>query len=249
MKLAENIYFYPDDPSCDAGGLNAGAVIVAGEPCLIIDPGSAPRLPSLIRRMTDDGLDPARLGLALFTHSHPDHLGAGRALRDRYGTIPAMHGLETAFYAGAGCRSPRPSPAREDFIELEEGEFRYGGHRFHLHLSPGHSPGSLTLHWPEAKLLVVGDVYFSGTFGATDMPGGSEPAMFDTLKKLERLNDVELVLCGHGPAITGREAIEKNYRTLAEEVAMKKAGTWQTVGEERSRRPSPRAKISSRVFS
>ncbi|MDR1686103.1 MAG: MBL fold metallo-hydrolase [Desulfovibrio sp.] len=228
MKLADNVYFYPDDPSRDAGGLNAGAVVIDGEQALLIDPGSAPRLPSLLRRITDDGLDPANIGIALFTHSHPDHLGAGRALCEHCGAIPAMHGREIAFYfgIGAGYRSPGRPWAREEFTALEEGEFRFGGHCFQLYLTPGHSPGSLTLHWPEAKLLVVGDVYFAGTFGATDLTGGSEPEMFGTLEKLEQLPDVELVLCGHGPEITGRGAVEENYRVLAREVAMKKAGTW-----------------------
>ncbi|MDR1946914.1 MAG: MBL fold metallo-hydrolase [Desulfovibrio sp.] len=226
MKLAENIYFYPEDPSCDGAVLNAGAVVIDGAQKLIIDPGSEKRLPFLVKRMTADGLDPATLDLALFTHSHPDHLGAGRALRDTFGVAPAMHRLETDFLTGTGFGFNRRSFAREDFTVLEEGEFRFGGHRFHLYLTPGHSPGGLTLHWPEAKLLVVGDVYFQGTFGATDLPGGSEPEMFRTLEKLEKLEDVELVLCGHGPAIAGREAIEENYRVLAREVAMKKAGTW-----------------------
>jgi glyoxylase-like metal-dependent hydrolase (beta-lactamase superfamily II) len=75
-------------------------------------------------------------------------------------------------------------------------------------------------------LLVVGDVYFAGTFGATNLTGGSEADMFRTLERLEQLPDVELVLCGHGPEIAGREAVEENYRVLAREVAMKKTGTW-----------------------
>ncbi|MDR1489462.1 MAG: MBL fold metallo-hydrolase [Desulfovibrio sp.] len=228
MKVAEDIYFYEE--AATSIGFSANSIVIDGDPKLIIDPGSEGRLPLLVKLMAADGLEVSVRDMAFFTHSHPDHLGAGRALADKFTMRPAMHRLEIDFLQGAG-RSfwARPLFSEKDFIVLEAGEFSFGGHCFHLHHTPGHSPGSLTLHWPEAKLLVTGDVYFSGTFGATNLPGGDEPDMFRTLERLEALADVDLALCGHGPAVVGRGAVQENYRLLAREVSMKKAGLWTSL--------------------
>ncbi|MDR3176260.1 MAG: MBL fold metallo-hydrolase [Desulfovibrio sp.] len=225
MKIAEDIYFYEETSA--GTGFSANAIVIDGDPKLIIDPGSKGHLPLLVKRMAADGLDVSARDLAFFTHSHPDHLGAGRALADEFKVCLAMHRLEIDFLRGGGLSFWGSFPFSEkEFMVLEQGEFSFGSHDFYLHHTPGHSPGSLTLHWPGAKLLVTGDVYFSGTFGATNLPGGDERDMFRTLERLEALTDVDLALCGHGPAVVGRGAVRENYRLLAREVSMKKAGTW-----------------------
>ncbi|MDR2800948.1 MAG: MBL fold metallo-hydrolase [Desulfovibrio sp.] len=225
MKIAEDIYFYEETSS--GTGFSANTIVIDGDPKLIIDPGSEGHLPLLVKRMAADGLELSARDLAFFTHSHPDHLGAGRTLADEFTARLAMHRLEIEFLLGGGMSFWGRLPFSEkDFMVLEEGEFSFGGHGFYLHHAPGHSPGCLTLHWPEAKLLVTGDVYFSGTFGATNLPGGDEPDMFRTLERLEALTDVDLALCGHGPAVVGRGAVLENYLLLTREMSMKKAGVW-----------------------
>jgi glyoxylase-like metal-dependent hydrolase (beta-lactamase superfamily II) len=109
------------------------------------------------------------------------------------------------------------------FIKGFPGPLFYENHQFKLFLSPGHTPGSMCLHWPARELLVTGDVYFPGTIGAIDLFGGSPSGMYRSVKILNGLRDVDLVLCGHGAPIEGRAAVEDNYRLLFEEIADKKA--------------------------
>jgi glyoxylase-like metal-dependent hydrolase (beta-lactamase superfamily II) len=224
MSPAPPIYFYPSESSLKAEDINCNTIVIDGREKLIIDPGRKSRWPELAGRLAADGFEPGDFQLVLLTHSHPDHLEAAEILALDYGLPVALHEAEQRFWEREGPQNLRPLL---DFSRpLREGFFPFGGRHFFVYHAPGHSPGSLVLHWPEAGLLVTGDVYFSGTFGATDYPGGSEPDMFETLARLENLSDVSLVLCGHGPDLSGRSAIADNYAALRREVDLKKAGLW-----------------------
>ena len=216
MPLAPSIYFYPDEPVSDYGETNCNTIVINGPEKLIIDPGRKSRWPALARRLAADGFEPGDFHLVFLTHSHPDHLEAAELLALDYGLPLALHEAELAFWEKSRPAAQNLQPAPGFFRPLQEGPWSFGGRRFFIYHAPGHSPGSLVLHWPEAGLLVTGDVYFSGTFGGTGFPGGSESDMFDTLARLEKLSEVSLVLCGHGPAMAGRPAIEGNYAILEE---------------------------------
>ena len=70
-----------------------------------------------------------------------------------------------------------------------------------LHV-PGHCPGSLCFHQPEARVLFSGDTLFAGSIGRTDLPGGDHPLLLRGIReKLFTLPDAR-VLSGHGPATT-----------------------------------------------
>jgi glyoxylase-like metal-dependent hydrolase (beta-lactamase superfamily II) len=68
---------------------------------------------------------------------------------------------------------------------------------------PGHSPGSVAYHCPEAKYLVVGDILFEGSVGRTDLPGGNHALLISGIKeKLLTLDDDTRVFSGHGNETT-----------------------------------------------
>jgi len=81
-----------------------------------------------------------------------------------------------------------------------------------LHL-PGHSEGSVCLYEERQALLLSGDVLFAGSYGRTDLPGGSEEQMVVSLARLGReIPPAVRVLPGHGPATTiGRERATNPY--------------------------------------
>jgi len=231
MPLAPPVYFYPSESSLEDEDINCNTIVIDGREKLIIDPGLKSRWPELAGRLAADGFKPGDFQLVLLTHSHPDHLEAAEILALDYGLPVALHEAEQRFWEREGPVGQGPRPLLDLFRPLQEGHFTFGGRDFLIYHAPGHSPGSLVLHWPEAGLLVTGDVYFSGTFGGTDYPGGSEPDMFETLARLEKLPEVSLVLCGHGPALSGRSAVEDNYAALRREVGLKKAGLWPPSGK------------------
>ena len=85
--------------------------------------------------------------------------------------------------------------------------WRSGSLSFQVLHTPGHTEGSVCLYERSHRLLLAGDVLFAGSFGRTDLPGGDEAAMVESLARLARdLRDEVRVLPGHGPETTiGRE--------------------------------------------
>jgi glyoxylase-like metal-dependent hydrolase (beta-lactamase superfamily II) len=83
--------------------------------------------------------------------------------------------------------------------------------------TPGHSPGSVCLYWPDKKLLITGDVVFYGSIGRTDFPSGSLSLLKRSIDKLSQL-DVECLVPGHsteyGSIIKGKLNVERNFQAV-----------------------------------
>ena len=92
-------------------------------------------------------------------------------------------------------------------MELAEGGLiRFGELRLRVLHTPGHTEGSVCLHAEDDGILFSGDTLFAGGWGRTDLPGGDEGQMVESLVRLCGLEDPMRVLPGHGPATTiGRE--------------------------------------------
>jgi glyoxylase-like metal-dependent hydrolase (beta-lactamase superfamily II) len=101
---------------------------------------------------------------------------------------------------------------RIDFY-LKEGELQLGSQTFHVHQSPGHSPGSLTIYWPTRKVLFTGDVVFLGGIGRTDFLEGNSKLLMESIERLSLL-DTELLLPGHGDLVMGKELVLQNYEFI-----------------------------------
>jgi hydroxyacylglutathione hydrolase len=84
---------------------------------------------------------------------------------------------------------------------------------FEVIQTPGHSPGSICLYWPDKKILFTGDVVFNQGIGRTDLPGGNGKELKESIKKISRL-DAEYLLPGHGDIVSGREAVKTNFANI-----------------------------------
>jgi glyoxylase-like metal-dependent hydrolase (beta-lactamase superfamily II) len=111
-------------------------------------------------------------------------------------------------------------PQFEPFIYLVEGDLILGKERkINLQVlhTPGHSPGSLSIYWPDNRVLISGDVVFYGGVGRTDFPGGSITLLKQSIEKLSKL-EVDYLLPGHsteyGGIIEGKERVERNFQAV-----------------------------------
>jgi glyoxylase-like metal-dependent hydrolase (beta-lactamase superfamily II) len=85
---------------------------------------------------------------------------------------------------------------------IDEGEIvDTGRHRFEVLHLPGHSPGSIALWEPDARLLLSGDVIYDGVIVDT-APGSDVAAYRDTMVRLRTL-PVRKVLGGHKDSMDG----------------------------------------------
>ncbi len=85
---------------------------------------------------------------------------------------------------------------------LEDGDtVRAGTLSFAVLHTPGHSPGSICLL--SDRIAFTGDTLFCGGYGRTDLPGGDEKQLFDSIRKrLLTLPDDTVIYPGHGPSST-----------------------------------------------
>jgi hydroxyacylglutathione hydrolase len=66
--------------------------------------------------------------------------------------------------------------------------------------TPGHTPGSMSFWFSEAKLLIAGDTLFKRRVGRTDLWGGDQATLVRSIKqRLYTLDEEATVVAGHGP--------------------------------------------------
>jgi glyoxylase-like metal-dependent hydrolase (beta-lactamase superfamily II) len=174
----------------------------AGE-AIVIDPGD--EISRIHGRLTDLGL---KLKQILVTHAHIDHVGGALQLKRLTGApillnendLPLLAMMD-AQAGWLGIAPPETAPPDENLAEgLTVGLEHYPAQVLY---TPGHTQGSVCLHFAPLKLLIAGDTLFAGSIGRTDLPGGNSRQIIDSIhSRLLTLPDETKVLTGHGPATT-----------------------------------------------
>jgi hydroxyacylglutathione hydrolase len=174
----------------------------AGE-AIVIDPGD--EISRIQRRLTELGL---KLKQILVTHAHIDHVGGALKLKRLTGAPILMNENDISLLkmmdmqAGwLGIATPETAPPDDLLIDgLKVGLVSCPAEVIH---TPGHTQGSVCLHFIPLKLLVAGDTLFAGSIGRTDLPGGNYNQIINSIEsRLLPLPDETKVLPGHGPATT-----------------------------------------------
>ena len=94
-------------------------------------------------------------------------------------------------------------PGSEIFQPLESSkDWNFADLHFQCLETPGHTPGSCCLHFPESGILISGDTLFKGSCGRTDLPGGNARQLKESLNTLKQLPGEVRVYPGHGPDTT-----------------------------------------------
>jgi hydroxyacylglutathione hydrolase len=210
MKLDSDLYAYPWVSMQEN---NCNSYLIGGDVPVLIDPGHQHLVKNLINQMEKDKNRFEDIRLIIATHVHPDHFEATQTFA-RAGVLLALHPEEEKFmketggefYRGFGMEMPE---IKVDFF-LKEGELKLGTKTLQVLHTPGHSPGSISLYWPEKKALFTGDVVFAMGVGRTDFPGGDGMLLRDSIEQLARL-DAEWLLSGHGEVLKGKKNIQRNF--------------------------------------
>jgi glyoxylase-like metal-dependent hydrolase (beta-lactamase superfamily II) len=187
---------------------NCNAFLIEGEKNILIDPGHQHLFRHVEKGLLQRKLTREDIDTVIITHGHPDHLEGANLF-----SAPTLKAMDEGEYrmvkklAGSYFKVPEM-----DYF-LQEGDLKIGAAMFEVIHSPGHSPGSICLYWPEKKVLFTGDVVFREGIGRTDLPGGDGSQLKESIKKIAKL-DVEYLLTGHGDIVVGREAVRENFRMI-----------------------------------
>jgi glyoxylase-like metal-dependent hydrolase (beta-lactamase superfamily II) len=174
----------------------------------IIDPGDEPEL--IQQAVEESG---AEVKYLLLTHGHYDHTTAVPALHRVYPGAEAY--IHRADADGVGSRIFPLSGEMEGLKFYDEGDaLPLGGLTIHVMHTPGHSPGSVVLRVED--VLFCGDTLFAGSMGRTDLPGGSEEQIMESLRRLGALEGNFHVLPGHmGASDLDQERKHNPYLRMA----------------------------------
>jgi glyoxylase-like metal-dependent hydrolase (beta-lactamase superfamily II) len=159
--------------------------------------------------MCDDVLDELqREGVGRVVLTNRNHFRSSMRVKERTGARIAIHPADAAF-------------ARKNGVTVDD-ELRPGDRvgPFVVVDAHGKSPGEVALHWPERRLLLVGDACVGNPPGECallpDKVIDDKPALIESLRKLARL-DYDVLLVGDGAPVLqgGRGALERLVAKLA----------------------------------
>ena len=197
--------------------LGCNCVILGDEErgtAIVVDPGG--EAPRILARLAELGL---RCEGIVHTHTHFDHIGGTKEVQEATNASNMIHEDDLFLYEGVqmqldGFRAPFQAPevAEIDRFLAEGDTVQTGELELNVLHTPGHSPGSICLTMEgDRPIVVAGDTLFARSIGRSDLWGGDESQIIDSIRrKLFSLPDETLVITGHGPTTTIGEERKMN---------------------------------------
>lgn len=207
----------------------------SGDQVVIVDTGIAGQGDAIAAALQDWGLGRESLSHVLITHWHPDHAGSAAELStwpnariwahridapiirgEQAGSFPHLSHAEEGLYSRIAGTVPDAPPSRVDReLDGDEGLAEIGARVLPV---PGHTHGSIALHFPGARVLFTGDV-------ATEQQGHVILGPFNQDRPQARASfrrfadiDVDTVCFGHGQPLLGDDTSKLHDAATAAEV-------------------------------
>jgi glyoxylase-like metal-dependent hydrolase (beta-lactamase superfamily II) len=199
--------------------------VIAGETITLIDTGVAGSENAIFSYLRSIGRDPREITLIILTHSHPDHIGAAKAIRDQTGCTVMAHPAVRGWIEDVEIQNrERPVPGFSSLVggsvtvdhELEDGDVidpdGTGTNEIQVLHTPGHSAGSLSLLLPAEGALFSGDaIPVYGDLPVYDYAGRSARSV----KRLRAIRNLRVLLSAWDEPRTGDAVYEQMDRALA----------------------------------
>jgi len=151
------------------------------------------------------------------THAHIDHVGGLEQLKRATGAAVLMHAADLPLYENVAVQAEwlgllPPGVVTVDQFLKEGDALRFGAYALEVLHTPGHSPGSLSLHLAGAQTKIFsGDTLFQQSIGRTDLWGGSYEQILKSIhSRLLIFPDETPVFPGHGSSTTIGDERETN---------------------------------------
>lgn len=156
------------------------------------------------------------LSSILLTHAHFDHIAGVKPLAQAAPqAIIALHPLDLPLYLDAGWAAQfgfdLPQPPRPQLSLQHQQVLQVGQYELNALHTPGHSAGHVAFAAPTAGVVFTGDLIFYRGIGRTDLPGGSERTLLESIRNhIFTLPPETRLLSGHGPETTVGEEMAEN---------------------------------------
>lgn len=196
------------------GPLQCNCSIIGDEQtheAMVIDPGDDIQdVEAILTKHT------LRVKQIVITHAHIDHVGGAMKLRAATGAPILLNQNDYALLKILDVQAAWIGVAPPGEVEIDHSitsgdKVGVGSLEANVLYTPGHTEGSVCLHFPAENKLIAGDTLFAGSIGRTDLPGGSMQKILQSLHDtVLALPDETVVVPGHGPLTTIGQERESN---------------------------------------
>lgn len=206
MQITKNIHAIkiPFQVKTDSGILErfVYSYLIHGENICLIDSGVVSSEHVIFDYIEKIGLKPTDISMMVLTHSHPDHIGSAKSIKEKSGCKVAAHSGERSWIEDVELQAKeRPVPNFHSLVEgsvdvddiLKDEDIIDLGENISLKVihTPGHSEGSISLLMDEAGVLITGDaVPLKGDLPIYD----DVEASIISIKKLKTIEGIKILL-------------------------------------------------------
>jgi len=202
---------------------------------LLVDAGMAEPVDELLQVLDELGESvghPASVRYLINTHWHLDHTGGNPQMARRGATIVAHEQVlravsEDQVMVALGGRevSALPEEGRPGLTFNDRVNLSWCGDLLHVvHMASAHSDGDAIVHFRDADVVHLGDLFFNGMYPFIDVDrGGNLEGMVSALEEvLAHTRPTTLFVPGHGP-VADRDGLS-TYITVLRTVATRVRG-------------------------
>lgn len=187
---------------------NCYLLTASGGDAALVDPGGVSE--TLLAELSK-----VNLKMVLLTHGHYDHIAGVEKLRELYPDLSVcIHEEDEVMLRAPECNFSReisgcPYVTSADRLLRDGDKISLGELTLTTAHTPGHSLGSVC--YCVGEIIFSGDTIFHESAGRTDLYGGSEQSLFDSVRKIRDLEGDRILLPGHGKDTTLAHERQANY--------------------------------------
>jgi hydroxyacylglutathione hydrolase len=197
------------------------AYLIFGKKITLIDSGVAGAESIIFDYIRKNERDPHEISTLILSHSHPDHIGSARHIKEKTDCLVLCHPAEKGWIEDVERQAQeRPVPGFAGLVGgsiqvdglLQDGDLLEVEEVIQckvLH-TPGHSAGSISLFFEDEKVLFSGD--------ALPVPGDLPvyddiAACVASINKMRELRNIEILLSSWEAPIRGKDQIKQRMES------------------------------------
>jgi hydroxyacylglutathione hydrolase len=191
--------------------------VVFGDKITLIDSGVSGAETIIFDHIKKNGRSPEEISSVILSHSHPDHIGSVKVIKEATKCKIAAHSGEKDWIEDTEKQfKERPVPGFHTLVGgpvildrlLADGEIVNLSENISCKVihTPGHSRGSISLLFQSEKVIITGDALPL----PNDLPIYENIAdSINSIKRLRKVKDIEVLLSSWEAPIRGHERIMK----------------------------------------